>query len=175
MNPGNLYLVGMMGSGKSAVGVKLAKLLNLGFVDLDKVIESQTHQKISDIFASKGEEFFRELESKNLKSLSADAPKVVATGGGVIEQPENINVMKMTGSVVFLEASLPVLIKRLEGTTHRPLLRVENWKAKLAEISNERQALYQQAADVITCTDGNTAEQSAEAVYKKVKSKYASN
>ncbi len=139
----NIYLVGFMGSGKSTVGRILAEKLNMNFVDVDQLIEEEEKMKISDIFKKKGEKYFRELERRKIKDLTKGENLVISTGGGLGADRENMDLMKKTGFVVWLDVSLDEIIKRCEGDKNRPLLNqsYENIK-KLYE---KRKPVYKMA------------------------------
>lgn len=160
----NVYLIGMMGSGKTATGKVLAALTGYRFTDLDDVIETREGRTIRAIFETRGEPFFRDLETASLNEASQQDRQIVSTGGGVVLRPENRERMKSGGSVVFLETSLPVLIKRLKGTSDRPLLRTPDWTRRLEELVKERLPLYREAASHTINTDGKTAAQAAEEI-----------
>lgn len=173
MQPDNIYLIGMMGAGKSAVGKSLASLLQRKFVDLDSVIEKEAGLSIEQIFAEKGEDFFRGLENSALTRCAESKGLVVATGGGIVSRPENVERMRSTGGIVYLQAAAHVLVERVSGTTHRPLLKVENWQGRLREILESRRPLYESAADLTVLTDGKTAAQSAMLAKELLEKKYA--
>lgn len=160
----NLYLVGMMGSGKSVTGKKLASLLQYSFVDLDQWIEEREKCSITEIFEKKGEEFFREIEAWLLKEISSGVPRVIATGGGAVLRRENVTLMRGTGKIIFLETSPDVLWQRVKHKKDRPLLRGADPEGKLRQIFSYRQALYEQASDLKVNTDGQTAEAVAEKI-----------
>src|SRR5688572_7312409 len=104
----NLYLIGMMGSGKSVTGKKLAEILGTLFIDLDERVQDRTRRKITDIFEKDGEAYFRQQETAALAEVCKEGPAVIATGGGTILSAENVERMKATGKVVFLETSLDI-------------------------------------------------------------------
>ena len=140
----NLYLVGMMGAGKTTIGRKLANRLGYRFIDTDDVIEQTAKQPINQIFAQSGEAEFRRLESEVLSQLSAYTEMVVATGGGIVTQPMNWSYLRH-GIVVWLDVPILVLISRLSGDTSRPLLKEVDLEAKLKTLLTERSHLYAQA------------------------------
>ncbi len=117
----NLYLVGMMGAGKSTVGQVLAQQLGYQFFDTDAVIEQATGQAIATLFAELGEPGFREMERRVLGELAAYTRLVVATGGGIVTQPENWGILRQ-GVVVWLDVPITELHRRLQTDTTRPLL-----------------------------------------------------
>lgn len=160
----NIYLVGMMGSGKSVTGKKLAPMLSVEFTDLDDRIERKTGRLIREIFEKEGEPYFREQEAELLKEAAASGPCVVATGGGAVLRPENVKLMRETGKVVYLETSLETLWRRVKEKKDRPLLRNGEPKQALARILGEREAFYKTACDFQV----NTDSQKAEAVAKKI-------
>lgn len=140
----NLYLIGMMGAGKSSTGVALAQTLGYQFFDTDAVIETAAGQPIAEIFATQGETAFRQLETEVLAELSAYRRLVIATGGGIVTQQHNWSYLHH-GVVVWLDASPAVLQARLAGDTGRPLLQGQDWQTKLTTLLADRQALYAQA------------------------------
>jgi shikimate kinase len=141
----NLYLVGMMGVGKSAVGRPLAEALGYRFLDADDALVQVAGRSIPEIFASDGEAGFRELETAVLGQIASWHSLVVATGGGVVTRPENWGHMRQ-GVVVWLDAPAPLLLERLRADpTPRPLLQADDPTARLAALLAQRQPLYQQA------------------------------
>ena len=146
----NLYLVGMMGAGKSAVGRPLADALGYRFVDADTVLEGAAGRTIPEIFASEGEAQFRQLETAVLGQISGWHSLVVATGGGVVTRPENWGHMRQ-GLVVWLDAPAEQLLARLgSDPTPRPLLQADDPGSRLRQLLAERQPLYAQA-DLHVC------------------------
>lgn len=141
----NVYLVGMMGAGKSAVGRPLADALGYRFVDADTVLEGAAGRSIPEIFASDGEAGFRELETAVLAQISAWHSLVVATGGGVVTRPQNWGHLRQ-GVVVWLDAPPQLLLTRLrQDPSERPLLRSADPEARLQALLSERLPLYAQA------------------------------
>ncbi|MDW8107025.1 MAG: 3-dehydroquinate synthase [Armatimonadota bacterium] len=161
----HLYLVGNMGSGKSTVGKQVAQHLGLPFVDLDACIERAAGMPIATIFDQEGEPAFRQREQEALRAVAQMPPQVVATGGGVVLNEANWQLMRQTGWIIYLQTSVETLWQRVRRSRHRPLLRTETPRATLEAIVHAREPLYQQA-DWIVPTDGRTPEQVAEAVLR---------
>ena len=161
----NIYLIGMMGSGKSVTGKKLASLLGASFVDLDDLIQERTGRTINDIFEKDGEGFFRSEEAVILKEVSGVSPRVVATGGGTVLRPENVARMRGTGKIVYLETSLAVLWERVRNKKDRPLLRQGDPQENLRRILAEREPFYKQVCDFRVDTNGQTAEAVAQKIF----------
>lgn len=160
----NIYLIGFMGTGKSAVGQGVARRLGRQFVDLDRYIEEKAGKTIPDIFSLAGEAFFRTLESKALAELSAKDDFVISCGGGVVTVPENINVMKRTGKVLRLTASVDAMLARCAVSGCRPLLEEGgNRKETVERLMAERAPLYEQAADMTVDTTELTVPQAIQA------------
>ncbi len=165
----SLYLVGMMGSGKTSTGRPLAERLGYGFVDADAVIEQAAGCSIPDIFHRDGEAGFRSLESQVLSAISQRHSLVVATGGGVVTQPENWGMLH-SGIVVWLDVVPDQLLQRLNAdSTVRPLLQTADPEAALNALLNERRPLYAEA-DLTVVINDETPEAVADGILQLVPS-----
>lgn len=151
---GNIFLVGMMGAGKTSVGKVLAKRLNKAFFDSDHVIEDRTGVKIPLIFEIEGEPGFRLRESAVLDELTAQDEIVLATGGGAILAPDNRDRLRTRGTVVYLRASVKDLLNRTRHDKNRPLLQTADPRVRLNELYQIRDPLYREVAHV-TIDTGN--------------------
>lgn len=154
----NIYLVGFMGTGKTAVGKLLASCLKKEFVEMDEVIEKEQRKKIVDIFAQDGEEHFRNLERQLLETLSQKEDLVVSCGGGVVCKDENLSLLKKTGVVFTLNANEQTIYQRIKSEKHRPLLNVDNPLGKITELLNKRRQYYIKA-DYVIDTDNLTVKE----------------
>ncbi|MEM9671612.1 MAG: shikimate kinase [Bacteroidota bacterium] len=154
-----VFLVGLPGSGKSTLGRQLAAKLSIQFVDLDEVIEAEEKQPIREIFAQKGEDYFRDLERKSLrKVISLESDFVLATGGGVPCFFDNMSQMNQAGTTVFVDTSVSVIVDRMkqEGVAVRPLLHEldsENFTEAFYQKFAHRIPHYQQAHISVTPSD----------------------
>jgi shikimate kinase len=153
---GPIVLVGLMGSGKTTVGKRLAALLGRPFVDADDALEERAGRSIADIFATDGEDAFRQLETSLLEELldREDEP-VIATGGGVVTRAPNRELL--TGhpaTVVWLDGSPAFLASRLQHQTHRPLLVDADPREVLTRLHAERAPLYEEVADLVVDIEG---------------------
>ena len=138
----NIFLIGMMGSGKSQTGPDLAKMINYAFVDTDDVIEKASKQSISDIFEKDGETVFRDLEKQVLKEISQHHSLVIATGGGLVTIPENWGILHQ-GIVIWLDLDLKRSIKRIESDDKkRPLLNDDDLSQTFSQIYESRKPMY---------------------------------
>jgi shikimate kinase len=156
----NLYLVGMMGSGKSTAGRHLAQQLGYRFLDADSSLEQVAGRPIPEIFASEGEAGFRRLEAAVLNQIASWHSLVVATGGGVVTQPQNWGQLHQ-GVVIWLDAPEALLLERLRADpTPRPLMEAPEPAARLAELLEQRRPLYAQA-DLHIQQDGRPPDQVA--------------
>ena len=153
-HPQNLFLVGPMGAGKSAVGRQLARLLHLEFVDSDQEIESRTGVDIPFIFEKEGEAGFRKREARAIDELSQQEGIVLATGGGAIMDPENRNHLGARGFVIYLHTSVDQQLARTRKGRDRPLLESEDPRAVLESLMAAREPLYREIADLTVDTDG---------------------
>lgn len=152
-----IYFVGMMGSGKSTVSKIFAEKTNYPFIDLDILIQEKAKKSIQEIFEGDGEKLFRELESETLEALSGE-DAVIACGGGIVLKESNLKQLK-SGTVVYLKASIPKLIHRLEKVNNRPLIKGKNIEDELLSILDERGRLYTEAANIIIDVNDKTPEQ----------------
>ena len=161
----NLILCGMMGAGKTTIGIKIAELTGRRWYDTDGVIVDR-HGKISDIFEYYGEAHFRKLETEIVKELAQKDNLIISTGGGLVLKTENNALLQENGKIVFLRASLETLTKRLIVDGTRPLLQTstENIQERLARLLNERTPVYEHVADYIVDVDGKTPEKIAEEI-----------
>ena len=138
----NIFLIGMMGSGKSQTGPNLAKMINYAFVDTDDVIEKASKQSIEEIFEKDGETVFRDLEKQVLKEISQHHSLVIATGGGLVTIPENWGILHQ-GIVIWLDLDLKRSIKRIESDNkNRPLLNEDNLSQSFSQIYESRKPMY---------------------------------
>lgn len=145
----NIYLVGLMGSGKTTIGRLLARRMGRAFYDSDTEIVQRTGVRIPVIFEMEGEAGFRRREAQVIGELAAEGGVVVATGGGAILDPANRVAMKASGWIVYLDVPIPVLLERTRHDTNRPLLQVQDPAARLESLRAERDPLYREVADYI--------------------------
>ena len=161
----SLYLVGMMGSGKTSTGRPLAEQLGYGFVDADAVIEQAAGCTIAEIFERDGEEGFRSLESQVLSAICQRHSLVVATGGGVVTQPKNWGLLH-SGIVIWLDVMRDQLLNRLKAdATERPLLQTPDPEAALDALLAKRKPLYAEA-DLTVVIDQEDPAAVAEGILK---------
>lgn len=147
----NIYLIGMMGAGKSTVGQQLATHLGYRFADTDRVIEQVAQQPITDIFMTEGESAFRALETQVLAQLAPYTRMVIATGGGIVLERKNWSYLQH-GVVVWLNPSVEVLFDRLKEDQTRPLLQAPDPQKVLETLFNQRRSLYAQADVTVAIT-----------------------
>jgi shikimate kinase len=165
----NIALIGLMGSGKTTIGALLAQKLKLNFVDIDTEIEKKEKSTISEIFAHKGESFFRELETQALKEFAGKTNQIISTGGGAVQNTENLDFLKQNCITIYLKTSPEVLFERLKDDASRPLLQNPDPLATLKELLKKRQDNYQKA-DIIIDTDNKTTDKIVNEIIKNVKS-----
>lgn len=166
------YLTGFMTSGKSSIGPALANTLGWDFYDLDIEISSRMGKSVPEIFEEYGENYFRNLEKEVLKALSAsDNSAVIALGGGTIASDENLKLIKNTGTLIYLKASVETLYNRLKSKFDRPLFKglteaeapKEEYIKKITELLDKRSFYYEQA-DLIISTDDYTLGKSVDKI-----------
>lgn len=166
----NIYLIGPMGTGKTAVGKYLGRLLGLPFIDSDHEIERTAGVDIPYIFEEEGEAGFRRREREVVAELCQREPIVLATGGGAILDPENRRVLKENGVVIFLQTSIQQQLQRVGNGRGRPLLKGgrEGLLARLEQLRAVREPLYQQTADVIISTDNRRVPKVADLILREL-------
>lgn len=149
---GNIFLVGLMGSGKTTIGRVLAKKLNKRFVDSDHEIEARTGVSIPVIFEIEGEQIFRQREADVIRDLTAQQDIVLATGGGAILNEESRRYLKSRGTVIYLRASTHSILQRTSHDKNRPLLQTADPRKRLEELARQREPFYQEVAHLIVET-----------------------
>jgi shikimate kinase len=164
----NIFLIGPMGSGKSAVGRHLARLLRLAFHDSDADIEAKTGVDVAFIFEKEGEAGFRVRERESIERLTQLEGVVIATGGGAVIHPDNRRALAERGVVVYLETSVDQQLERTRHGKHRPLLNDTDPKMKLSELMQQRAILYLEIADLTVSTDGRRVQLVAEEIYREL-------
>jgi shikimate kinase len=164
----NIFLIGPMGSGKSAVGRQLARMLKMPFHDSDVEIEKRTGVDIPFIFEREGEAGFRQREREAIAVLTALEPIVLATGGGAVIDPDNRRLLAEHGCVVYLEASLPQQLHRVGTGRNRPMLHNVDPAVRLEQLRIEREPLYREIADHIVSTDNRRVQKVAEQILRKL-------
>lgn len=157
MGSGNIFLVGMMGAGKTTLGKSLARALGREFVDSDRALVERTGVPVATIFEIEGEAGFRRREAAVLAELCAENDRVIATGGGVVIEAANRERMRASGTVVYLRARVESLWERTRQDTTRPLLSTPDPRARLEELLREREPLYREAAHIVVETGSQSA------------------
>jgi shikimate kinase len=166
LSKANIFLIGPMGSGKTAVGKHLARALKLTFYDSDAEIETRTGVDIPFIFEKEGEAGFRVREREVVEELTRIEHIVLATGGGVVLHADNRRVLAERGCVVYLKTSVYQQMERTRHSRHRPLLLDTDPRQKLDALMLEREPLYAEIADLTVSTDGRRVQTVAEDVHR---------
>lgn len=156
----------MMGSGKTSVGLELAKILECDFFDLDEIIEKK-YGKITQIFKDKGENYFREIETSELKNFKNNGAFVLSTGGGAVLKEENLEILRSLGEVFYLSADAQTIYDRVKEQTQRPLLNTKDPKKTIEDILSSRLEKYEKSGEKIV-TDNKNIEQIAREIYEKI-------
>jgi len=164
----SVFLIGPMGSGKTAVGRHLARALHLPFHDSDSEIERRTGVDIPYIFEKEGEAGFRLREREAIEALTQVAGIVLATGGGAVLLPENRRCLAERGCVVYLSTSVAQQAERVRHGRHRPLLATGDAAERLGQLMDSRGPLYAEIADVTVSTDGRRVHTVAEQVLREL-------
>ena len=170
----NIFLIGPMGSGKTAVGRHLARLFRFTFLDSDADVEYRTGVDISFIFEKEGEAGFRAREKESIERLTQLESVVLATGGGAVIDADNRRVLAERGVVVYLETSLEQQLDRTRHARHRPLLNGTDPEQKLKELMAFRAALYAEIANLTVSTDGRRVQLVAEEIHLELRRTHGS-
>jgi shikimate kinase len=165
----NIFLIGPMGSGKTAVGRHLARLFNYTFHDSDADIEAKTGVDIAFIFEKEGEAGFRIRERESIDRLTRLESIVLATGGGAVIDPANRSALAERGAVVYLATSVNQQIERTRHGRHRPLLHDTDPEQRLQELMSRRAMLYAEIADLTITTDGRRVQLVAEEIHRELR------
>ena len=162
----SIVLVGLMGAGKTAVGKILSDKLGYEFLDTDNIIEQEENCKISDIFSSKGEQYFRELENKLVLRLQNEENKIISTGGGLFQNKENITNLAKNGYIIYLQASPEILYSRIKEDFSRPLLQNTDPLSKLSNLLKKRENNYK-LANLTINTENKTINEISDEIIKE--------
>ncbi len=167
----NIYLIGFMGTGKSAVGSVLAEQLGMACVEMDRQIETQQNMTITEIFERYGEAYFRDLETEFLRMQGSGRPVVVSCGGGSVLREENAALMRERGSIVLLTARPETVYERVKRSTNRPVLNGHMSVSDIGELMEKRRVCYEEVADLRVATDGRSVREICEEIQKRMAEK----
>jgi shikimate kinase len=166
--PQNVFLVGPMGAGKSAVGRQLGRMLHLDFIDSDDEIEARTGVDIPFIFEKEGEDGFRRRESRVIDELTQREGIILATGGGAVIDPQNRNLLGARGFVIYLYTSVDQQLTRTQRGRERPLLENGEPREILESLMQERDPWYREVADLVVDTDGRKVKAVANEILERL-------
>ena len=170
MFPTKIYLIGMMGAGKTTVGEVLSEHLGYDFIDLDKQIESTENNTIQQIFSLQGEDYFRDRETLALESTALKENIIISTGGGIIKRKENLKFLNQH-TCVYLKGSIDTLEGRLRADKTRPLLQGQNLYKTIENLLAEREFWYQEISNIIINIDDKKVEEVVQEVEEKLRGK----
>lgn len=163
----HLFLIGFMGAGKTSVSQALGKALGWKVVEMDQHISTQEGMSVSDIFAQKGEPYFRACETALLESFAQSEPCVVSCGGGVPMREENVAAMKRSGTVVLLTARPEVILERVKDDHSRPLLEGHKDIPYITSLMEQRRPKYEAAADLVVDTSDISVEEVCQEILRQ--------
>ena len=169
LNQRNIFLIGPMGSGKTAVGKNLARLFHFTFHDSDADVEAKTGVDIAFIFEKEGEEGFRLRERDSIDRLTRLEGIVLATGGGAVINPDNRRALAERGVVIYLATSVEQQLERTRHGRHRPLLNGTDPQQKLNDLMDRRAVLYAEIADITVSTAHRRAQVVAEEIHHRLR------
>lgn len=168
----NIVLVGFMGSGKTTNGRRLARKMGKQFVDTDMLIEEKNNMPIEKIFKKYGEDYFRKLEHQMVQSLSNEQNKIISTGGGIILNSDNMDILKKNGIVVYLKSTPENLCHNLKNSyKKRPLIQKKNWEEVVKELLIERKEVYESNADIVIEVTGKKHMQIVGEIFNQLREK----
>ncbi len=164
----NIFLIGFMGCGKSAISSHMSQVHGMTVIEMDEEIVRKEGISIPDIFEKKGEKYFRESETQLLYDIQAMENVVVSCGGGVVLREENVLAMKKDGVVVWLTASPETIFERVKDDENRPLLIGNKNVTFIQNMMKERQPKYESAADIVVNTDGKSVKDICNEVLERI-------
>lgn len=164
----HIFLIGFMGAGKTAVSLALSAMTGIPAADTDDMIRQAQGMEITDIFARKGEAFFRDLETDLLRSLKGKNPMIISCGGGMPLREENTSLMKEAGTVVWLTAKAETIYERLKDDHTRPLLQGRNNPQAIGELMESRRGRYEAASDWEIAVDGRSLDEICREIVSKI-------
>lgn len=165
----NIFLIGFMGTGKSTIAESMKNMYGMKVLEMDELIAKQEGISIQEIFASKGEEYFRNLETRFLTEMKSQSNCVVSCGGGAVLRDENVKEMKKNGCIVLLWTTPETILERVKDNNDRPILNGNKNVAFITQLLEKRREKYEAAADVIVYTDGKSILEISKEVMKKAK------
>lgn len=158
-NKKNIFLIGFMGCGKSTMAKLLAEKMEMTLVEMDETIEKEEGRTINEIFATDGENYFRDVESQLIVRIADEGGMVVSCGGGAILREENVANMKKSGTVIYFSATPETIYQRVKNSTNRPLLNGNMNVEYITQLMEKRISTYENAADKIIIVDGKEKPQ----------------
>ena len=164
-----LFFIGFMGAGKTSVSAAMGRLLNREVIEMDQRIAQDEGMSVSDIFAQKGEPYFRACETALLESFLHTEPKIVSCGGGVPLREENVAAMRRSGTIVLLSARPEVILDRVKDSDERPLLQGKKNIPAISALMEQRRPKYEAAADITVDTSDLTIEEVCQEVLRQSK------
>jgi shikimate kinase len=162
----NIVLIGFMGAGKSRIAAELSRLLQRPAVETDELIVAKEGCSIEELFATRGEDYFRNSEQAVIRQLKSARMQIISCGGGVVLRPENVASLKKNGRIVWLKATPETIFERVKDATHRPLLNRDMSVGHIADLLAARRPVYEQAADIEIVTDQKSAEDVAQEIIR---------
>ncbi len=154
----NIVLTGMMGTGKTVVGRRLAQELNMKYISTDEMIEKDVGMAIPKIFQRRGEAYFRDVETKAVQCVAMLDNFVIDTGGGVVQRSENMEELERNGVIICLTASAEVILSRTSKTDYRPLLSVDDPKSEISKLLKKRKQFYKRCSRMIDTSNKGVEE-----------------
>lgn len=164
-----LFFIGFMGAGKTSVSAAMGRLLNREVIEMDQRIAQDEGMSVSDIFAQKGEPYFRACETALLESFLHAEPKIVSCGGGVPLREENVAAMRRSGTIVLLSARPEVILDRVKDSDERPLLQGKKNIPAISALMEQRRPKYESAADITVDTSELSIEEVCQEVLRQSK------
>ena len=165
----NIFLIGFMGCGKSAVSAQMVKKHGMMIREMDEEIVEREGMPIPEIFETKGESYFRDVETNLLAEIAESKNQIVSCGGGAVLREENIQHMKKSGKVVLLTAKAETILERVKDDDNRPLLKGNKNVDFIQDLLNKRRPNYEKAADIIVETDEKSLDEICREIINKVK------